>query len=433
MAPVRTLRLAAPPRIDGAVRPPGSKSLTNRALVAAALADAPSTLLGASMSEDSRLLAGAMARFGHRIRIEPDTARLEVTPCEPRQTADRATFFLGNAGTAVRFWIAYLCSQRGKFLVDGDMRMRERPLGDLLEALRRLGATVTSVFGNGALPVAVDADGLVGGRASIRAEVSSQFVSALLLAAPRFREGLELTLEGPLTSAPYLRMTERVMSAFAVAVRRMGNDLYRVEPGQSYRGTVFEVEPDASGACYFGALAAVTGGRVRIEGLGADSAQGDMRFFELLESMGCRVVRQADHIEVEGSGGLVGIDVDMNDIPDAVQTLAAVSLFARGPTRIRNVPNLRVKETDRIAALASELVKVGARVEEDSGGLTIDPPAEVRPAQIATYGDHRMAMSFAVAAVRIPELAIENPGCVAKSYPEFFDHLKSLGIELRSA
>lgn len=382
------------------------------------------------MSEDSRLLAGAMARFGHHLRIDAASGRFEVIPREPWEGQDRASFYLGNAGTAVRFWIAYLCVQRGKFLVDGDARMRERPMADLLNALNQLGAKATSVFGNGALPVAVDADGLAGGRASIRAETSSQFVSALLLAAPRFRNGLELTLEGTPTSAPYLRMTEQVMGAFGVEAVRRG-DLYRIAPGQRYRGTAFEVEPDASGACYFGALAAVTGGRVRIEGLGSGSGQGDTRFFDLLESMGCRVVRREDQIEVEGGGELVGIDADMNDIPDTVQTLAVVSLFARGATRIRNVANLRVKETDRLSALAAELAKMGARVEEERTGLAIHPPVRARPARIASYGDHRMIMSFAAAAARVPEVVLEDPDCVAKSFPGFFDCLTKLGIEPR--
>jgi 3-phosphoshikimate 1-carboxyvinyltransferase len=432
MALVNAVRIAAPARIEGSVRPPGSKSLTNRALIAAALADAPSTLSGASMAEDSRLLVGAIARFGHHVRLDVQARRIEVMPREPRPGPDRASFFLGNAGTAVRFWIAYLCVQRGKFLVDGDPRMRERPVGDLLDALARLGANASSVFGNGALPVAVDADGMAGGRASIQAGVSSQFVSALLLAAPRFRDGLELALEGNPASEPYLRMTEQVMGSFGVAALRRGGE-YRVEARQRYRGAAFQVEPDASGGCYFGALAAISRGRIRIEGLGAGSAQGDLRFFDLLESMGCRVARTADHVEVEGLGALRGIDVDMNDIPDTVQTLAAVALFARGETRIRNVSNLRVKETDRIAALAVELSKLGARVEEGRDGLAIHPPAEPRPARISTYGDHRMAMSFAVAASRAPNVVIEDPGCVSKSYPEFFDHLAALGVETRPA
>jgi len=419
------VRLVPPPRIDGAARPPGSKSLTNRALICAALADGPSTLRNASLSDDSRLLVGALARFGHHLRLQGSS--IEVTPREPRAGADRETFYLGNAGTAVRFWIAFLCTQRGKFLVDGDARMRQRPVADLLDALTRLGARVKSVFGNGSLPVAVDADGMEGGRTTIRADVSSQFVSALLLAAPRCSNGLQLELEGAPTSEPYLEMTAKVMRGFGAAVERHGRGGFSVAPSGPYRGTQFEVEPDASGAAYLLSLAAVTGGRVRVDGLGTSSVQGDVRFADLLEQMGCRIERAPASLTAVG-GPLRGIDVDMNDIPDTVQTLAVVSLFAKGPTRIRNVPNLRVKETDRIGALAKELSKLGARVEESPDGLTIHPPAEVSPARIAAYGDHRMVMSFAVAAARVPGIELEDPACVAKSFPGFFDLLEALGV-----
>lgn len=419
------LRLIPPATIEGSLRPPGSKSLTNRALICAALGTGHSEIRQASLSEDSRLLLGALARHGHRVRLNEADRTLHVHPRPARELQTRASFHLGNAGTSLRFLVSYLCTHRGKFLVDGSPRMRERPIGPLLDALNRLGGNVRSTFQTGCPPVAIDASGLRGGSVDIPGDVSSQFISSILLAAPASAQGVRLALEGAGVSRPYVRMTLDVMRAFGMAVEQTDNG-YRVDPG-SYRAAGYVVEPDASGATYFMGLAAVLGGRVRIEGLARDSAQGDVRFADILESMGCPIRWSPEGLEVRG-GGLRGIDIEMSDVPDAVPTLAVLALFASGETHIRGISHLRHKETDRIAVLEEALTALGAKVEADEDSLHITPPAAVRPARIKPYGDHRMVMSFAVAAARVPEIVLEDPDCVAKSFPGFFETLGSLGI-----
>jgi 3-phosphoshikimate 1-carboxyvinyltransferase len=303
--------------------------------------------------------------------------------------------------------------------------MRERPIGDLLDALNQLGAHATSQRDNACPPVVVHANGLPGGCAKIRGDISSQFLSGILLAAPGARTPVELVIEGPLVSQPYVQMTLAVMKSFGVGVARSnGPHHYRVNAPLPYIACDFTIEPDASAASYFWAAAAVCGGQVTIEGLSADSLQGDVAFVDCLEQMGCEVRRQDAAITVLGRN-LKGIDIDMNAISDTVQSLAVVALFADGPTTIRNVAHIRHKETDRIAAVATELRKLGAEVVERADGLSI-APRTLRPADIDTYNDHRMAMSFALAGLRIPGLRINNPACVEKTYPDFFRDLAAL-------
>jgi 3-phosphoshikimate 1-carboxyvinyltransferase len=302
--------------------------------------------------------------------------------------------------------------------------MRQRPVADLLMALNGLGADARSELGTGCPPVMVRASGLDGGFAFVRGDVSSQFLSGLLMALPISRALTTVEVQGPLVSQPYVAMTMAVMEAFGV---RIGNRKYRrfdIRPAR-YSGRTFAIEPDASAASYFFALAAITGGSITVEGLGTESLQGDMAFVDVLEHMGCSVVRERDATTVTG-GPLNGVDVDMNAISDTVMTLAVVALFASGITRIRNVAHVRHKETDRISALAQELRKLGASVDEHPDGLVLFPPAAVAPARIATYDDHRMAMSFALAGVRCPGITIVDPGCVAKTYPDFWEDFGAL-------
>lgn len=410
--------------IRATVRPPGSKSITNRALVCAALAEGRSTLTGALASDDTRVMIESLRRIGINVESRDDGTVLVVEGMGGKFAAPPAgiELFAGNSGTTVRFLTAMLTLGRGRFRIDGVPRMRQRPIEDLLDALRQLGANVRSELATGCPPVVVEAAGLPGGTATVRGDVSSQFLSAVLMAAPYARQPVVLRVDGPLVSQPYVRMTLRVMGAFSVRVDESNLQEIRV-PLEKYQPRTYAIEPDASAASYFFAAAAITGGSVTVEGLSRDSLQGDVVFVNLLERMGCDVTYGANAITVEG-GPLAGIVANMNALSDTVQTLAAVALFAVGPTTITGVAHIRHKETDRIAALATELRKLGAAVEERPDGLCITPGA-LRGATIATYDDHRMAMSLALVGLRVPGVVIENPSCVAKTYPRFFADLRS--------
>jgi 3-phosphoshikimate 1-carboxyvinyltransferase len=411
--------------IRGRIRPPGSKSITNRALVCAALADGRSALTGALDSEDTRVMIDGLRSLGIEIEVRDEGKTLVVAGADGELPALDADLFCANSGTTIRFLTAVATLGHGSFRLDGTQRMRERPIGDLLDALGQLGATARSELNNGCPPVVVHANGLPGGTARIRGDISSQFLSGLLMASPAARSPIELVVDGPLVSQPYIRMTLAVMRSFGVDAETGPRlEQFRIIAPHSYTACNYAIEPDASAASYFWAAAAVTGGEVTVEGLSADSLQGDVAFVDCLEQMGCRVRRDGEMITVTG-GPLHGIDVDMNAISDTVQTLAVVALFAEGPTTIRNIAHIRHKETDRIGALATELRKLGADVLERDDGLTVQP-ANVRPATVATYSDHRMAMSFALAGLRIGGVRIENPKCVEKTYPRFFDDLAAL-------
>jgi 3-phosphoshikimate 1-carboxyvinyltransferase len=408
------------------IRVPGSKSITNRALPLAAVARGETLLTGALASDDTRVMIEALRALGIEVDHDEANRTLRVQGCGGRFPAAEADLFLGNSGTSLRFLTALVCAGRGKYRLDGVPRMRQRPVDDLLLALDRLGADVRSELGTGCPPVLVVADGLDGGDAYVKGDVSSQFLSGLLMALPLAKGPSSLFIEGELVSKPYVEMTLTVMEAFgndSVTNRKFRR--FDVLPA-TYQGREYEIEPDASAASYWMALAAVRGGTVAIEGLGAASLQGDMAFAELLRHMGCTVEQSADLTVIKGGAGLRGIDVDMNAISDTVMTLAVVALFADGMTRIRNVGHIRHKETDRIAALATELRKFGAEVTEHPDGFAITPPAKVIPASVATYDDHRMAMSFAIAGTVIPGVVIQDPGCVAKTYPEFWADLERL-------
>jgi 3-phosphoshikimate 1-carboxyvinyltransferase len=338
--------------------------------------------------------------------------------------APSADLFVANSGTSMRFLTALVSLGHGRYGLDGVPRMRQRPVGDLLSALRQLGVSARSEAGNDCPPVVVEANGLAGGRARIRGDVSSQFLSGLLMAAPRATADITLELDGPLVSEPYVAMTEALLREWGLVVERHPGPLFFIPaPQHAAVPAWYLVEPDASAASYFWAAAAITGGSVGVDGISRDRLQGDVRFVDLLERMGCKVAAGAS-LTVEG-GPLHGIDVDMNDISDTVMTLAAVALFAEGPTTIRNVAHIRHKETDRLAALAIELRRLGAAVAEFADGLTITP-GPLHGAAVATYNDHRMAMSLALVGLRLPGVVIQDPGCVAKTYPGFFADLERL-------
>jgi 3-phosphoshikimate 1-carboxyvinyltransferase len=425
--------LAKPP--SATVTVPGSKSITNRALVLAALSNrsSPFQIFGALRSQDTEVMINCLRKLRLRVAeywsgdewsggfplvtVDGD----EEWPFIPANTAD---LFVANSGTTVRFLAAMVCLGTGKYRFDGVPRMRERPIQDLLDALTQLGVDAKSESGNGCPPIIIRSTGLKGGRVHIRADVSSQFLSALLLVTP-FAEGdTEIEIDGPVVSEPYIEMTLGILRALELRVDSPAPNRYVVPGRQLIRWCGYRVEPDASSASYFWAAAAITGGRVAVAGLTRNSLQGDVRFVDVLAEMGCRVEECDAGITVHG-GKLRGVDVDMNDISDTVMTLGAVACFADGPTTIRNVGHIRHKETDRIAALATELRKLGAGVEERADGLTITP-RPLKGCAVDTYNDHRMAMSLALVGLRVPGVVIRNPGCVAKTYPGFWQDLERL-------
>jgi 3-phosphoshikimate 1-carboxyvinyltransferase len=422
--PEITVRPWAGPIAPTHVHVPGSKSLTNRALIVAALADGPSTLTGALDSDDTRVMVDSLQKLGLTVDHDRASATITVQGSANKIPAREADLFVGNSGTSLRFLTAMVATASGTFRLDGSARMRERPVADLLQALNGLGADATSDLGTGCPPITVKASGLDGGYAFVKGDVSSQFLSGLLMALPYSRETTSIEVEGVLVSKPYVAMTLAVMQAFGVKVNDRKGRRFDVYPG-SYKGRAYSIEPDASAASYWFAAAALTGSTITVDGLGTESIQGDLAFVDLLEYMGCTVDRQATATTVTG-GPLRGIDVDMNAISDTVMTLGVVALFAAGITRIRNVGHIRHKETDRIAALATELRKLGATVDEHPDGLVIFPPSTITSASIQTYDDHRMAMSFALAGLKIPGVTILDPGCVAKTYPGFWDDLARL-------
>jgi len=422
--------------VDASVRVPGSKSLTNRALLVAALARGRSSLRGALRADDTAVMIAALRALGAEVSAAPDDpTTIAVVGVDGHWPVPEADLDLALSGTSLRFLMAAVALGRGRFRLDGGARLRERPVGDLVLALRALGAGVTAAGGDRFPPVEVEAAGLAGGTAEVAGDRSSQFLSGLLLAAPYARAATTVLVTGELQSRPFVDLTLGVMAAFGVEVERDGYLRFTVPRG-GYRGCAYEVEGDATAAGYAWGLAAMAGGRVRVENVGASSRQGDRRLLDVLRCMGCDVRWEATASTVSAppGGRLRGGTFDLNDFPDQAQTLAVVALAADAPVEIVRVGNLRIKETDRLRALANELRKLGARVEEREDALGIVPPSvPPAPVEIDTYGDHRMAMAFALAGARWPGVTIRDPACVAKTYPAFFDDLAGWGVGVRAA
>jgi 3-phosphoshikimate 1-carboxyvinyltransferase len=413
--------------VFGSARPPGSKSITNRALVCAALARGASRLTGVLDSQDTRVMAAGLEALGIPLRADWAAGTVTVEGSGGVIPAEAATIDCAASGTTMRFLAAVCGLGHGAYRLDGTARMRQRPIGDLLGALQSLGVDARAESPGDCPPVVIRSTGLGGGVARVRGETSSQFASGLALAAPCSRDGLAIEFEGRLVSLPYLAMTRQVMEAFGARCEVTGERSWRIA-ATGYRGRDYAVEPDASAASYFTAAAAITGGRVRIEGLGRASLQGDVGFCDALARMGCDVAWGDDHVVVSGRAAH-GIEIDMNAISDTVPTMAVVALFAAGPTRITNVAHVRDKETDRIGDLVRELRRLGADVEERADGLTVWPRGVATPlhgAVIRTYDDHRMAMSLALAGLRVAGVAIADPGCVAKTFPDYWQRLAAL-------
>ncbi|MBI1817784.1 MAG: 3-phosphoshikimate 1-carboxyvinyltransferase [Deltaproteobacteria bacterium] len=415
--------LTQPP--DAVVAVPGSRSVTNRALLIAALGEGRSTLDGASFSDDTDAMAAAWRTLGVPVAEDAAALRFVVDGCSGQWPVVNAVLDARAAGTAMRFLTAALCVGRGHYRLDGTARMRERPIQDLLDALSQLGARVRSEHDTGCPPVVIDARGLPGGTATVAGDKSSQFLSALLMAAPYAQRDVTIAVRGQLIARPFVDMTLGVMADFGVAVERDADLRFRIRSGQRYRGRTYRIEPDALGAHYFFAAAAVTGGRVRVNGIGRHSTQGDARFVEVLATMGATVTRTDEFIEVIGPTQLHGVDVDLNEISDTALTLAAIAPFASTPVRIRNVAHIRLQESDRLHAAATELQRLGVAVSEHDDGLEIQP-SPVQPATVQTYDDHRVAMSFALIGLRVPGIRIADPACVAKTFPDYFARLESL-------
>jgi len=423
VAPVRAVIPARHP-IHATVAIPGSKSLTNRALLTAALADGASCLTGALFSDDTHYMAAALQQAGIDVASDAGKHQFAVHGAAGQPGPVQAPIFVGNSGVTMRFLTAFFCLGQGTYVLDGAPRMRERPIQELLDALKSLGATVESQFGNGCPPVVVQGGAFKGGRAAIPGHRSSQFLSAVLLSAPYAAHPVEIEVIGALASRPYLDLTTDVMAAFGVPVENENYRRFRVAAGR-YRGRSYAVEPDASAASYFLAAAAITNGTITIEGLSLRSRQGDIEFARLLEQMGCSLQDRPEGLTLTGASELSGIDVDMNACSDVSLTLAAIAPFCSTPTHIRNIAHVRVQETDRISAMVTELRRAGVTVEEREDGLSVYP-SQPSPTTFDTYEDHRIAMSLALIGLRIPGCAIRDPGCVSKTFPGYFELLESV-------
>ena len=411
--------------ISGIVNLPGSKSLSNRILLLSMLAEGQTEIQNLLDSDDIRRMVEALEKLGIKFEENRAENRISVSGTAGLIPVSEATLMLGNAGTAIRPLTAAMTLGHGRFVLDGVARMRERPIIDLVDGLSQLGANLRCLNGTDCPPVEVIADGLPGGKTRLSGAISSQYLTSILLVAPYAKSEVEIEITDKLVSVPYVEMTLRLMQRFGVEVNQKNAQIFRI-PRQQYQspGRIF-VEGDASSASYFLAGAAITKGTVTVKGCGTESIQGDARFAEVLEKMGAKVEWSPQQVKLTGAS-LNGIDVDMNQMPDAAMTLAVAALFASGPTAIRNIYNWRVKETERLQAVSTELRKLGAEVEEGYDYLVIQPPEQIRKAEIDTYDDHRMAMAFSLAACGESPMTINNPGCVSKTFPDYFEVLKDL-------
>ena len=411
-------------RVEATLTLPGSKSYTHRALVAAALAQGESILSNALQAEDTELTAQALARLGAVIRWQETAIWVQGTGGRWAPVAE--PLHLGNSGTSMRFLTALTALGQGKYVLTGSDRLCQRPMGELLEALGQLGVSAVSERGDGCPPVLVQG-GLSGGRARLSGAISSQYLSALLFIGPLAPEGAEIEITGELVSRPYVDLTLEVLRDFGISYYREGYRYFQLPGGQCYLPQDYEIEADASNASYFWAAAALTGGRVTITNLSLDSCQGDVDFLAVLARMGCHLSTSPAGLTVAG-GPLRGIEVNMANMPDLVPTLAVAAAFAQGDTVITGVAHLRHKESDRLAAVAAELGKMGIKARDTDDGLIITG-GRPQGAQIETYQDHRLAMSFAVAGLKVPGMVIRDPDCVVKSFPDFWQFFEKFYIK----
>jgi len=424
---MNTLTLKSIAKINGEVNLPGSKSLSNRALLLAALAEGTTKITNLLESDDTRHMLNALKQLGIKYTLSDDrTECIVVGNAGPINIESFEELFLGNAGTAMRPLCAALCLGEGSCLLTGEPRMKERPIGHLVDALRQAGANINYLENEGYPPLQIEAKGLNGGEVSIDGAISSQFLTALLLAAPMAKEDMTISILGELVSKPYIDITIHIMKVFGVDIVNDNYEKFTIKGGQTYKAVdSFMVEGDASSASYFLAAAAIKGGTVKVTGMGKESVQGDIAFVDVLEKMGAKVEWGDDFVSVT-KGELNAVDMDFNHIPDAAMTIATTALFAKGTTILRNIYNWRVKETDRLFAMATELRKLGAEVEEGEDYLKITPPKQLKHAAIDTYDDHRMAMCFSLLALDPVSVTINEPECTAKTFPTYFEVLESI-------
>jgi 3-phosphoshikimate 1-carboxyvinyltransferase len=424
---VKQLTLQPISKVQGEVNVPGSKSLSNRALLLAALSQGETLLTNLLDSEDIRHMLNALTTLGVSYQLSDDKTQCRVIGLGKSFNVSNAVeLFLGNAGTAMRPLCAALAASEGEFELGGEPRMEERPIGALVDGLREAGADIRYLKNDGYPPLLIKGQSLSGGVIHVDGSVSSQFLTALLMAAPLFEGETTVKIKGELVSKPYIDITLDTMKKFGVTVDNQQYQSFVIASDASYQSPgSFLVEGDASSASYFLAAGAIKGGTVRVTGVGKHSIQGDIRFADALEKMGATIHWGNDYIEVSG-GALSGIDMDMNHIPDAAMTIATTALFARGKTRMTNIYNWRVKETDRLAAMATELRKVGATVEEGHDFICIEPPIALSHAQVDTYNDHRVAMCFSLVALSNTPITINDPGCTAKTFPDYFERFSSI-------
>jgi len=424
---MNTLTLKPIKKIDGEINLPGSKSLSNRALLLAALAEGTTTITNLLESDDTRHMLNALRQLGIIYTLSEDKTECTIVGNTGVISRDGAeALFLGNAGTAMRPLCAALCLGKGTYTLTGEPRMKERPIGHLVDALRQAGATISYLENDGYPPLTIEANGLEGGEVSIDGAISSQFLTALLMASPMAKSDMTITIIGELVSKPYIDITLDIMKDFGVEVVNDDYKTFTIKSGQKYKAVEsFMVEGDASSASYFLAAAAIKGGTVKVTGIGRNSIQGDVEFVDVLEQMGARVEWGETYVSVTRDT-LRAIDMDFNHIPDAAMTIATTALFVEGTTTLRNIYNWRVKETDRLYAMATELRKVGATVEEGEDYLKITPPKVLKHAAIDTYDDHRMAMCFSLLALDKASVTINEPECTTKTFPSYFDVLESI-------
>ena len=426
---MKQLTLQPAASVGGQVVIPGSKSLSNRVLLLAALSTGETLVRNTLHSDDTSRMLEALALLGTVILStgkDSYSIKGNAGPFQRGKDAAMLQLVLGNAGTAMRPLAAVLCAGSGSYALSGDRRMHERPIGHLVDSLRGLGADVSYTDNEGFPPLAIKAQGLQGSSIEVDGSISSQFLTALLMAAPMANGSTTIKVKGELVSRPYIDLTIAVLKQFGVKVEEPKKDVFKVLGNTTFKspGSIM-VEGDASSASYFLAAAAIKGGTIRVSGIGKHSVQGDAKFATYLEMMGASVSFGDDYVEVS-KGELRGIDADFNKIPDAAMTIAVTALFAKGPTVIRNIYNWRVKETDRLTAMATELRKVGAEVQEGSDFIAIEPPTEIKSAAIDTYDDHRMAMCFSLASLGNVPITINDPDCTAKTFPTYFQLFESI-------
>ena len=414
-------------KVSGEVNVPGSKSLSNRALLLAALAEGETELTNLLDSEDIEHMLNALTKLGINYRLSEDKTQCVVQGNGGAfNVAEPLELFLGNAGTAMRPLCAALAASNVDTVLTGEPRMEERPIGDLVDALREADADVTYLKNEGYPPLQIKGKTLNGGEMSVDGSVSSQFLTALLMAAPLFSGDVTIRIKGELVSKPYIDITLDTMAKFGVTVKNDNYQTFTISGDAKYIAPgKFLVEGDASSASYFLAAGAIKGGTVRVTGIGQNSIQGDIRFADVLEAMGATVVWNDEYVEITGAP-LKGVNMDMNHIPDAAMTIATTALFAEGPTTMTNIYNWRVKETDRLAAMATELQKLGAKVEEGHDYIKVWPTDSLKHAEIDTYNDHRIAMCFSLVALSDTPVTINDPGCTRKTFPDYFTRFKTL-------